>query len=75
MSESILTEVSAGVGTLVLNRPAVLNTLDLGMAAALDRVSAEFATDPGVRCVVVRGAGDHFMAGGDIGYFRECPGL
>ena len=27
------------------------------------------AEDPAIRCVVIRGAGDHFMAGGDISYF------
>ena len=33
--------------------------------------TAKFEKDPKVRCVVIRGAGDHFQAGGDIKGFHK----
>jgi 2-(1,2-epoxy-1,2-dihydrophenyl)acetyl-CoA isomerase len=55
-----------GVASIVLNRPAVLNALDEGLAVALGAAVAAAEHDPAVRCVVLSGAGDAFMAGGDI---------
>src|ERR671919_479604 len=74
MSECILAEVKEGVGTLTLNRPSVLNALSADMARALPEVLARVASDEAVRCVVIRGAGSHFMAGGDVKFFREALG-
>ena len=77
MTESILLEVSEGVATVTLNRPEVLNALDDDMIAALVEVMARVEADEATRCVVLRGAGDHFMAGGDIkgfhGRLAETP--
>jgi 2-(1,2-epoxy-1,2-dihydrophenyl)acetyl-CoA isomerase len=41
------------------------------MTDGLIDATARFERDPAVRCVVLRGAGDHFMAGGDIKGFRK----
>lgn len=77
MTESLLLEVSEGVATVTLNRPEVLNALSDDMIAALVEVMTRVEADPAVRCVVLRGAGDHFMAGGDIkgfhGRLAETP--
>ncbi len=63
----ILHEVSDGIALVTLNRPAALNALTLGMVRALDPLLAGYAADPGIRAVVIRGAGDKgFCAGGDI---------
>jgi len=52
---------------VTLNRPAVLNALSLGMVRDLDRTVRASAADPGVRALVLRGAGEKaFCAGGDI---------
>jgi 2-(1,2-epoxy-1,2-dihydrophenyl)acetyl-CoA isomerase len=59
------------VATLTLNRPQALNTLDLTMMRQLVAHTATIAADEGVRCVVVRGAGKHFMAGGDLRTFAD----
>jgi len=75
MSEPLLTEVAEGIGTIILNRPQELNVLDTAMGAGLARATRGLAEDPGVRCVVIRGAGDNFMAGGDIRHFRHCLDL
>ena len=60
-----------GIGWLTLNRPESLNALSIEMTDLLIKHSAEFEKDPAVRCVVIRGAGTHFMAGGDIKGFHK----
>ncbi|NBS97179.1 MAG: enoyl-CoA hydratase [Betaproteobacteria bacterium] len=56
-----------------MNRPAALNALSHEMNAALVDVSSQLEHDVGVRCVVIQGAGEHFMAGGDVKSFSEGP--
>jgi enoyl-CoA hydratase/carnithine racemase len=58
-------EVSRGVATITLNRPAVLNALDLSLTAALADAAEAAARDPDVWVVVVRGAGRAFSSGMD----------
>ena len=70
MTEPLRLEVTDGVATVTLNRPEALNALSDDMVAALVEVMTRIEADPAVRCVVVRGAGDHFMAGGDIKGFH-----
>jgi enoyl-CoA hydratase len=56
-----------GVCVLTLNRPDVLNALDMGMFVALRRHLDAITQDPdAVRCVVLRGAGRSFCAGADL---------
>src|SRR3954471_11164259 len=66
-SELLVTHDGA-VQTITLNRPSVLNALDLAMherlAAALDR-----AAQPDVRALVITGAGRGFCVGQDVGEF------
>ena len=69
MNESILLAREGSIATLTLNRPESLNTLDLAMMDALVECTAALARDDGLRVVVLRGAGRHFMAGGDIRTF------
>ena len=69
MSEPVLLHRDGTVATLTLNRPDVLNVLDFAMVEALVARTAEIAADDSLRVVVLRGAGKHFMAGGDIRTF------
>jgi 2-(1,2-epoxy-1,2-dihydrophenyl)acetyl-CoA isomerase len=62
------------IATVTLNRPSSLNTLDLTMVDALVGHTTQLAADDSVRCVVLQGAGAHFMAGGDINSFAEKLG-
>lgn len=75
MSDPIVTSIDSGVATLTLNRPKALNALNREMAEALQASTAALAADDEVRCVLIRGAGGNFMAGGDIGYFYQCLSL
>lgn len=72
MSDVVKLTVEGRIATMTLNRPDVLNTLNDEMAYALKALTADVAADDSVRCLILTGAGGHFMAGGDIGYFSEC---
>jgi 2-(1,2-epoxy-1,2-dihydrophenyl)acetyl-CoA isomerase len=72
--ESILLARDGGVATLTLNRPDSLNTLDPAMMDALVANALALGGDDSVRCIVIRGAGRHFMAGGDIRTFAAHLG-
>jgi enoyl-CoA hydratase/carnithine racemase len=54
-----------GVAHITLNRPAVLNALDTGLAAALADHAETAAADEDVVMVIVRGAGRAFCSGMD----------
>ncbi|HEY8553518.1 MAG TPA: enoyl-CoA hydratase [Burkholderiales bacterium] len=73
MSEQqILTETADGIATITLNRPEALNALSHEMGRQLVAATAAFERDPAVRCVVIRAAGDNFMAGGDVkGFYKS----
>jgi enoyl-CoA hydratase len=63
----LLYEVKDAVATLTLNRPPKLNAVNDAMREALAQRVQEINRDPGVRVVVVRGAGSRaFSAGSDI---------
>jgi 2-(1,2-epoxy-1,2-dihydrophenyl)acetyl-CoA isomerase len=57
---------SEGVRTLTLNRPERLNTLTTALAKALHAALVDCSRDPGVRAVVLTGAGRGFCAGFDL---------
>lgn len=64
--KTIQASVDAGVCMLTLNRPEVRNAMSLAMVHELLDALKQAETDPAVRVVVLRGAGGHFCAGGDI---------
>jgi 2-(1,2-epoxy-1,2-dihydrophenyl)acetyl-CoA isomerase len=71
MNTTLLLDRDGPIATLTLNRPASLNALDSEMIDALIAHSAALAADDSVRCVLIKGAGRHFMAGGDIRSFGD----
>jgi 2-(1,2-epoxy-1,2-dihydrophenyl)acetyl-CoA isomerase len=70
-NKAVLLRQEAGVVTLTLNRPQVLNALDGDMVAAFGAAVDAIEADPSARVVVIEGAGDHFMAGGDLRQFAR----
>jgi enoyl-CoA hydratase/carnithine racemase len=67
-SEHLRASVADGVGTIVFDNPEKHNALTADMFAGLARVCEAFTTDPDVRAVVLRGAGERaFVSGADIG--------
>jgi enoyl-CoA hydratase len=70
--EELLYEVRDGIGFATLNRPQARNALTFPMYERLAALCGEIAADPGVRALVVTGAGEKaFAAGTDIGQFRD----
>jgi len=75
VSAVIRTDIADGIALVVLDRPKALNALDGAMVEALAETMPRLERDPAARVVVIEGAGDHFMAGGDLKYFdREMSG-
>ncbi len=74
MSEDVvLVERSGEVATVVLNRPEKLNALTREMWARVGAVFRELDEDEGLRCVVLRGAGEKAMGpGADISEFADA---
>jgi len=62
---SVLYQTREGVATITLNRPRVLNALDLTLSAQLADAADAAARDRDVWVVVVRGAGRAFCSGMD----------
>jgi enoyl-CoA hydratase len=60
-------ERDGAVVTITLDRPEKRNALDATMLEGLDQALADAERDGSVHVVVVRGAGDHFCAGFDLG--------
>ena len=63
--------VENGVATLTMNRPEARNALSSEMRSDLADALHDVEQDPVVRCVVLTGAGEHFMAGGDVKNMAE----
>jgi 2-(1,2-epoxy-1,2-dihydrophenyl)acetyl-CoA isomerase len=71
MTDAVLLEISEGIATLTMNRPQVMNAMDLSMMSGLKDASERLARNDAVRAVVVRGAGGNFLAGGDVSVFHQ----
>lgn len=69
--ETIKLERAAGVATLTLNRPDAFNALNLNLGRELFSAVLELDEDPGVRCIVITGAGKAFCGGGDVKDFAD----
>jgi len=68
----ILTERDGEIATVILNAPERLNALNLPMWQGLEAAIAALDGDDGVRCIVLRGAGEKaFAAGADIAEFER----
>lgn len=63
----ILFEAQGALGLITLNRPKAMNALTLDMVRAMTKRLGEWADDPNIRTVLVRGTGEKaFCAGGDV---------
>ena len=74
MAGTTLIDVRDGVATLTLNRPDALNGLSEEMMVDLSAAARELVQRKDFAVLVVKGAGAHFMAGGDLKDFaRRLP--
>lgn len=66
-----LLAVDGDVATITLNRPSAYNAINYDLAVRLKALIAEIDAQPGIKVVVIRGAGAAFCGGGDIRHFVE----
>jgi 2-(1,2-epoxy-1,2-dihydrophenyl)acetyl-CoA isomerase len=64
--EPVLVSMDRSTLRVTLNRPDKLNAFNAGMHRGLAAAMARAESDPGVRCVLVTGAGRGFCAGADL---------
>jgi isohexenylglutaconyl-CoA hydratase len=64
--QTLLLNLDVGVLHVTLNRPESRNAMSLAMVGELRSVLESVRHDANVRAIVLRGAGGHFCAGGDI---------
>ena len=69
MSAILALTVENSIATLVLDRPAVGNTIDMSLARALVDATVRCDEDEAIRCVVLTGRGRLFCGGGDVSAF------
>lgn len=67
----IRAERNGRILTLTLNRPERQNAVDGEMQAELASIFGDVNLDPDCDVVVLTGAGEHFCAGGDIGWLKD----
>src|SRR5687767_15856161 len=58
---------------LTVDRPATKNAIDPDVHAALEAAVDRSSADPSIRAIVLTGAGDSFLSGGDLKFIREHP--
>ena len=72
MTDTLLCSVDPrGVATVTLNRPELHNAFDDRLIAALTARFRALDANASVRCVVLRGTGRSFSAGGDLNWMRR----
>lgn len=72
MRGAIRIERQGALALVTLSHPGRFNAMTRDMWRELRRVFGEIQRDPDLRCVLVRGEGGHFCAGGDI---SQYPGF
>ena len=74
-SDAVVSRIEGRVGTVVLNRPEARNALSPELTDALITQVRALDRDPQVKCIVLRGQGDNFSAGGDVKSFNQALAL
>ena len=73
-TEPLPVTTANGVATVVINRPARKNAITKAMWVELASHVNRLSSEPGVRVIVLRGAGQDFSAGADISEFDTLRG-
>jgi 2-(1,2-epoxy-1,2-dihydrophenyl)acetyl-CoA isomerase len=70
-SDDVLYRVSDRIAIITLNRPEARNAISHAVAAELVGLLRRADGDPNVKCILIRGTGENFSAGGDVKGFNE----
>ena len=66
---------AGGIAVVTLNRPEVHNAFNEALIAELTAALRALGADPGVRAVVLAGAGASFCAGADLNWMKAMAGF
>lgn len=69
--ETLRYDLEDGIATVTLNRPDVLNAVNMAMRKDFTALSDELFFNEEVRLVIFTGAGRGFSAGGDMSHFEK----
>ena len=73
--QTIIYEKEGSIAHISLDRPAVLNAYNVQMRDDFSEALRAVADDPGVRALLITGAGRAFCAGADLTEFGTAPSL
>ncbi|MBV9247756.1 MAG: enoyl-CoA hydratase/isomerase family protein, partial [Acetobacteraceae bacterium] len=72
-TDKMLGEIEGPIGWMTFNKPERRNAVSLDMWEAIPEILDRFESDPSVRVIVLKGAGDQaFVSGADISQFEEA---
>ena len=71
---NVLYEKDGRIARIILNRPEVMNAIDIEMPQAIEEAVQCADADPDVHVIVLSGAGSAFCAGYDLKSFAETEG-
>ncbi|MBI4190075.1 MAG: enoyl-CoA hydratase/isomerase family protein [Betaproteobacteria bacterium] len=72
LTDKLVAKKENGIGWVIFNNPARRNAVSLEMWQAMPIVLDDYARDPAVRVVILKGEGEKaFVAGADISQFKE----
>ncbi len=72
----MFSQKESGIGLITLNRPQVLNALNIDVLQQLTSILDKIKTDDAVSAVIITGAGEKaFSAGADIKFLNEATPL
>ena len=75
MVTGLKVETSGGVARLTFDRAETRNAMSPEVLQAFAIALRQAEDDPEVRCIVITGAGEHFVGGGDVKGFGETIAL
>jgi enoyl-CoA hydratase/carnithine racemase len=70
-TERLIGRKDGAIGWVIFNNPARRNAISMDMWEAIPPLMAAFDADSDVRVIVLRGAGETFVAGADISQFED----
>jgi 2-(1,2-epoxy-1,2-dihydrophenyl)acetyl-CoA isomerase len=73
MTKQLEVKADGDIVKVRLNRPEVLNALDMDLVETFADLISELAVDDGVRGIVISGKGKAFCVGGDLKWIARYP--
>ena len=71
-TDKLIARKDGAIGWVIFNNPEKRNAMSMAMTQAMGAALDDYARDPAIRVVILRGAGDKaFVSGADISEFKD----